>query len=183
MFYHVSPIPGLRELKPAVSGHEKPYVYAIDNLAAALLFGAPKDDFDILMDADELGKAVVWECYPNALERIYKGKACSVYTVSEEGFSRGLTGWAPEWVSESIVPVLEETHVADLYSRLMTEKSSGALIVHSYSRSADYRHFVEEELGERLTQWNLLEHFEKKDPRAKLYFQELIRRMKEKNNS
>ena len=46
--YHVSATHKIKELKPHISTHGKSYVYAIDNLVAALLFGAKKDDFDLL---------------------------------------------------------------------------------------------------------------------------------------
>lgn len=52
--------------------------------ASKICFGAPKDDFDLLMDEVD-GIPVLYECYPGAFQRIYAGKNCSLYEVSEEG--------------------------------------------------------------------------------------------------
>lgn len=53
MLYHVSQTAGLSVLKPHLSSHGKPYVYAIENLVTGLLFGVKQDDFDFLIDTDE----------------------------------------------------------------------------------------------------------------------------------
>ena len=90
MLYHASTQTGIKELIPQSSTHGKKYVYALRNRLTAILFGAPKDDFDLLLDEDG-GKPVIYECYPNALKHVYWGKSCSVYSVREEGFLSGQT--------------------------------------------------------------------------------------------
>lgn len=40
-------------------------------IVTALLFGAPKDDFDFIMDINEEGIPEIYECYKNAFEIIY----------------------------------------------------------------------------------------------------------------
>ncbi len=52
ILYHASCVAGLKELTPRASTHGEAYVYAIDNAVTALLFGAPKDDFDVLVDEE-----------------------------------------------------------------------------------------------------------------------------------
>ena len=59
MLYHVSNTGGIKVLKPKISSHKKPYVYAVDNIVTGLHFGAPHDDFDFLIYTDENGKPVV----------------------------------------------------------------------------------------------------------------------------
>lgn len=108
MLYHVSSTAGLKVLEPKTSSHGKAYVYAIENMVTGLLFGAKKDDFDFLLDEDECGNPVVYECYPNAFEKIYRGKCCSVYELEETDFKRGVTGWEPELVCDHEVPVQQE---------------------------------------------------------------------------
>lgn len=41
MQYHISKAKGLSALKPQVSTHKNPYVYAVENVVTGLLFGAP----------------------------------------------------------------------------------------------------------------------------------------------
>ena len=52
MLYHASARPGLEVLEPHVSTHDCAYVYAIRGRITAACFGAPKDDFDLLMDEE-----------------------------------------------------------------------------------------------------------------------------------
>lgn len=59
MLYHVSQQSGLKELVPQMSTHGRKYVYAVNNRLTAILFGAPKDDFDILLDQED-GKPVIY---------------------------------------------------------------------------------------------------------------------------
>lgn len=68
MLYHASQQSGIKELVPQTSTHGKRYVYAINHRLTAILFGAPKDDFDILLDEVD-GKPAIFECYPNALRK------------------------------------------------------------------------------------------------------------------
>ena len=55
MLFHVSSTPDIKVLEPRVSTHGKAYVYAIENLVTGLLFGAKKDDFDLIISTDEAG--------------------------------------------------------------------------------------------------------------------------------
>lgn len=79
MLYHVSDTGGIKVLEPKVSSHGKAYVYAIENLVTGLLFGARWDDFDFILDTNDSGISEVYECYPDAFERIYSGRSCYVY--------------------------------------------------------------------------------------------------------
>ena len=129
MLYHVSPTPGLKTLRPRVSTHKKPYVYAIENRETALLFGAKQDDFDFIISTLPDGRPCICECRPNVFQEVYQGKSCSVYEVSETGFLRGITGWEPELVCGGEVPVLRETAVHDLYQTLLAAEKENARLL------------------------------------------------------
>ncbi len=174
MLYHVSPTPNLRTLTPRISSHHKPYVYVIDNLTTALLFGAKKDDFDFLLDTDDQNQPVLHECYPDAFRKIYQGKGCSVYEVEDKGFLRNITGWAPELVSETEVNVVREVTIPDLYACLLTEESAGRLMVYRYNQSPEYHRLIAGHIVDRLIRFDLLEHFDRVDIRGELYFRPLI---------
>lgn len=154
MLYHASQVFGLTVLLPQTSTHQTPYVYAIRGRLTALCFGAPKDDFDLLMDEGE-GRPVLWECYPGAFRRIYGGKSCSLYAVKETGFLQGKTGWAPELVCPEAVPVLWEERIPDLFLVLSQAAEAGECILHAYSRSPDYQAMLREELTWRIRQLGL----------------------------
>lgn len=154
MLYHASQTPGLLTLQPRASTHGAAYVYAVRTRLTALLFGAPKDDFDLLTD-EENGLPVVWECWPGALRAVYGGRGCSLYTVDEAGFFSGRTGWEPELVCPGPVPVLREERIADLYACLFREQAAGGCVLHRYAAAPAYRAFLRRELAERVRAFGL----------------------------
>lgn len=166
--YHASAVTGLRQLQPHCSTHGVPYVYALRSKCAALLFGAPKDDFDVLMDV-EGDIPVVYECYPNALERVYAGKTCSLYTVKDSGFMEGKTGWEPEWVCPEPVSVVQEERICDLYSRILEEEQQGGCVLHRFAMEEGYQAFIRSEVQERF-RWSGLQQTDlERDPRFVRY--------------
>lgn len=153
MLYHISKTTGLKVLKPHVSTHKKPYVYAIENVITGLLFGAPHDDFDFIIN-EENSIPLIMECYPDAFQSIFKDKACSIYEINDEGFLRGMTSWSPELVSENEVTVVREIPVSNLYLRLLGEEEKGNLIIRRYEDSADYKSIISEHIVDRLIRFD-----------------------------
>ena len=166
MFYHASNIEGLKTLIPKVSTHGKAYVYAINNKITAVCFGAPKDDFDLLMDEKD-GITYLYECYPNALEKIYKEKNCSLYCVDSNRFISGKTGWDAEWVCEDEVPVEEEERIEDIYSYLCKAAEEGECSIHYFSDNPDYLAMLREEFTERVKAFGLTVSEVQNDKRLK----------------
>lgn len=179
MLYHVSAQPGLKVLKPHTSTHKKPYVYAIENIVTGLLFGAVQDDFDFIISTDEDGSPIVYECYPNALEKIYKGKGCSVYEVSEEGFKRGLTSWEDELVNVQEVRVVNEITVADLYDRLLEEEAKGSISIFRYAFSDAYRKRIASHIVDRMIRFEIdLDNILVQDRRFSDYYSGIVKSLK-----
>ncbi len=158
MLYHVSPVHGIAILEPRVSTHGKAWVYAVENRTTGLLFGARHDDFDLILSNTAEGTPVVYECYPDAWEQVYQGKSCSLYTVKEEGFLRGMTGWSPELVCEHAVPVEHETVIEDLALELEKERMAGRLIFHRYEHTAEYKRRIANQVVDRLIRFGVLEN-------------------------
>ena len=175
MLYHASKQEGIIELVPQISTHGRKYVYAINNRLTALFFGAPKDDLDILVDEME-GKPVIYECYPNALKKIYFGKSCSMYELNEEGFLFNQTGWEPELVCEHAVAVVKEEKIGNIYEEIINSIQNGECIFHEYSESEEYLKFLKDELSERIRHWGITDEQMKADPRFELYFNKLLGR-------
>lgn len=183
MLYHVSPTSGLKKLEPRKSTHGKAYVYAVENRVTGLLFGAKQDDFDLMIFTDEHGVPVVYECYPNALEHIYRGKTCSIYCIDGAGFQKGKTSWDAELVCEQTVPVLEELVVKDLYQRLLEEESNGSLELHRYTHDSAYKKKIAGHIVDRLIRFEIdLEHCEEKDRRFATCYKEIVRALRDATN-
>ena len=77
-------------MKPQVSTHKKPYVYASENVVTGLLLGAPHDEFDFII-SEENDIFVIMERYPDAFRLLFKDKECSIYKNNDEEFMRGMT--------------------------------------------------------------------------------------------
>lgn len=174
MLYHVSKTAGLTVLKPHLSSHGKPYVYAIENLVTGLLFGVKKDDFDFLLNTDEAGTPVVYECYPDAFRQKYEGQSCSVYEVEDTGFLRGVTGWTPELVCEREAAVVREQRIPDLYARLLEEEQRGTLTIRRYADDPAYRAMIAAHIVDRLIRFDCLAYFDTQDERGTRYYRALI---------
>lgn len=153
MLYHISKTTGLKILKPQVSTHKKPYVYAIKNVVTGLLFGAQHDDFDFII-SEENGIPFIMECYSGVFQSIFKDKACSIYEINDEGFLCGMTSWSPELVSENEVTVVREIPVSNLYLRLLDEEAKGNLIIRRYEDNADYKRVISEHIVDRLIRFD-----------------------------
>lgn len=180
MLYHVSPVSDLKILKPRISTHGKPYVYAIRNISTGLLFGAKWDDFDFIVSTDKNGVAAVYECYPNAFMRIYKGKKCSLYIVDDDSFHEGRTSWSAELVSEYPVPVRAEIKITDLYERLIKEESLGHLKIYKYRFNTAYKEKITTHITDRLKRFNidLDECLEWDDKRFSIYHRKIIEELR-----
>ncbi len=171
MLYHASSVKGLKLLEPHISTHKKPYVYAIKSAVAACIFGVKHDDFDFII-SNENGTYVIYECYPNAFQNVYKEKSCSLYELNEDGFLSGVTSWSPEYVCESRVPVINEIQITDICSYLLECANRGELIIHYYERTDSYRSMVSKHVVDRLIRFeiNLQQCLQGNDTRFKLYY-------------
>ena len=175
MLYHVSRTSGLKILQPHVSTHKKAYVYAIDNPVTGLLFGTKQDDFDFIISTNEEGIPTVCECYPDAFRKVYQGKSCSVYEVSEKDFQRGMTSWDAELVCESEVAVVNVIIVEDLYERLLEEECKGTLEIHRYEFCDAYRKKIAVHIVDRLIRFEVdLKKCIEKEGRFSTYYKDII---------
>ena len=173
MLYHASQTSGLKELTPHISTHGKPYVYAIAGRLTALLFGAPKDDFDFIMDDFVCNDATNAGIYTLSLP-VALPSSCSLYEVDEDGFLCGKTSWAPECVCERAVPVVRETFIADLFTELMCAAENGELVVNAYRDDAEYKSLIREQISARVALWGLTEEQLRSDKRFARYHNKLL---------
>lgn len=173
ILYHASHIPNLTLLHPHKSTHGESYVYAINSRLTSILFGAKKDDFDLIID-EENNIPILWECYPDALKTIYSQKSCSLYYVSKDGFLSGKTSWDAELVNPDVVPVICEEQIEDIYQELLNAQKRQKCIIHSYSNLESYKNFLKEELSERILLYGLSDESMQSDPRFVKYLNQLL---------
>ncbi len=159
--YHVSVEPNIKVLEPRVSSHGKPYVYATQHLAFALLFGTKKSNgnFDGMYGIKG-GKPFFYEAYKDALKRRFEGQTCYIYEVDVTTFKEGQTSFKGEVVSEQPVKVIKCTEIKDLYQYLQELIKEGRLDFKPYSLDEDYQKAINEHIKNRLIKFHI---FEKKD--------------------
>ncbi|MCL2621428.1 MAG: hypothetical protein FWD32_00105 [Firmicutes bacterium] len=173
--YHVSKTTDLKFIEPRISTHSKPWVYAINNLTTALIFGAQKDDFDFILGINKKGQTVLEETYPNAFEIIYKEKACSIYELENSGFCEDKTSWKAEIVSENKTKVIRETKINDLKSVLENEIKKGNLVLNKFENTKEYKTKVSKHITDRLIRFNILD--KEIRPSIQEHFGEIIKQL------
>lgn len=128
ILYHGSSIGGLKELKPFLSEHGKPYIYFTSNPVVALLYAVHPVDkpfswYPYGFDAD--GTVVYSEYYPNAFADIYKGKTGYLYECDHVSNVNNPTNINCAYTCESPVPVCHSTKIDDLYTKFMDFQQEG----------------------------------------------------------
>jgi len=85
-----------------------------------------------------------------------------------------VTNWDAELVCENEVPVLRETVIEDLYSRLLDEASRGNLIIHKYQQNIEYKKMISEHIVDRLIRFDAFKRLDS-DIRFKKYYKKIIK--------
>ena len=83
-YYHCSPTPGLRGLKPGTPQYfGKPYlVYMTTSLPMALFYGI--QNFEYTYGYRKTGQLYFAEYFPDTLQTLYAGKSASLYLYAPE---------------------------------------------------------------------------------------------------
>lgn len=141
--YHCSPVPGLTVLEPSETRYfGKPkQVCLTASLPMALLYGVKH--FEYTYGYTKERSIYYEECFPGALEELYRGKAASLYRCARRK-DMETTQIPNEYVTARPVPVAEETVVPDVYEALLEQERLGNLRVIRY-----------EERSEESRQWYL----------------------------
>ncbi len=134
-FYHCSPTPGIRVLRPAApTAFGKPKgVYLATLLPMALMYGVRNYEYTYGYTKD--GRIYLDEYFPDALETIYRGKSASLYICAPE--STAPTRIPNEAVSESDVAVVEEIRIPDVCEALLEQERLGALVICRYAEQTE----------------------------------------------
>lgn len=130
MYYHCSPISGLRVLNPGTpEGFGKPKgVYLTTLLPMALMYGIR--NYEYTYGYTKEGQIYLDEYFPDALETLYRGKSASLYICQPD--STYITRIPNEAVSEGPVKVLEEIFIPDVAEALLEQERLGNLPIRRY---------------------------------------------------
>lgn len=126
LVYHCSPTAGIRVLEPSVTKYfGKPrQVCLTASLPMALFYGITH--FEYTYGYTREGAIYYMEYFPNALEKLYRGKAASLYRCVRRPDMEE-TAIPNELVTALPVPVAEELPVPDLWEALLDQERQEAL--------------------------------------------------------
>ena len=167
MYYHASPVEGIRQLEPRVSNHSVPLIYfskkrenVLVYLSNAVEKYCQETGFEYAgrwqkwgpYGFDKDGIQRLEEYYPDALVKTYQGVSGYIYraeAVTDSGFALGI----PDGVTSSEpVTVAGVEFVPDAYEAILDAESSGRIRILRYG-----------EMSEKMRAWNrrtILEEYE-----------------------
>lgn len=146
MYYHASPVPGIKILEPRISNHGAPLVYFSKKRENVLVYlSNAVEKFCRDTGFTHSGKWTKWgpygfqngllqleEYYPNALEETYRGVSGYIYySNSIQEVSRDIA--IPDAAASSLpVPVDDGEFVPDAYEEILDAERRGLLLVTRY---------------------------------------------------
>lgn len=130
MYYHCSPVRGLRELIPQKPKHFDKHarVYMTTSLPMALMYGVR--NFEYTYGYTKEGQIYFEEYFPDALRLLYSGKSASLYECVPVTVET--TDIPNEAVCAQPVPVLREIHIPDVMEALLEQQRLGNLVIRRY---------------------------------------------------
>ena len=134
-YYHCSPTAGLTVLEPRKPAtFDKPArVYMTTLLPMALMYSI--QNYEYTYGYTQEGQIYLEEYFPNALEIWYRGKSASLYLCDPEKTESSKI--PNEAISETVVPVLQETHIPDALEALLEQERQGALVIYRYHQLSE----------------------------------------------
>ena len=156
VLYHGSTIGNLKIIKPTISTHNKPYVYATPLIGIAVGYLGRWNDFDIGTGTFNSVPYIV-ERYPNAMKKIFRNTGY-IYTVDPHGFTNKmqmdgkiqLTGF--ELVNSHPVKVISMEVIENPYQYILNLRDSD-LTVYLYP---DRPSFIPEDDHDLIDKANIL---------------------------
>lgn len=158
ILYHGSSVGNLKELKPFLSEHKKPYVYFSANPVVALLYAVrpvpkPFSWYPYGFDGD---KVVYSEYYENAFYDTYNGKTGFLYACEELTNVSNPTNITCAYTCEEPVSVEQQIIIEDLYLKFMEYQSLGKFKIKGNNLiSKNEMNMVTEDLKMMISEHNL----------------------------
>lgn len=161
IYYHGSPIGVLKELKPFLSEHGKPYIYFATNPLVALLYAVkpvPKPFSFYPYGFDKNGCVVYSEYFENAFYDLYKGKEGYLYECDNLINVDAPTQINCAYTSTEPIKIDRATKILDLYVFYKEQEEKGLFkIKHRNEISDKEMTFVYSELRKDIENHNLLQ--------------------------
>ncbi len=147
MFFHASPVEGIKILEPRVSNHNIPLIYFSSKREKVLVYlSNAVEKYCRETGYEYTGKWHKWgsygftqdgvlrleEYYPNATMDTYKGVSAYIYSVSSIMDIKRLDEIPFAYISNHSVAVENCEYIADAYEAIMQAVADGKIILEKY---------------------------------------------------
>lgn len=154
ILYHGSDSAGLKELRPHISEHKKPYIYFASNPVVATLYTvhkAPRPYHWFPYGFNRDNTPVYTEYYPHALADVYRGQRGYLYLCSKLPALENPTEINCAYVCEKPVPVDRCIVLDDVYRSLLDYEKAGLFVIRRYEELSEKQkenilNMIEEEI-------------------------------------
>ncbi len=160
ILYHGSSIPNLKELKPCISEHKKPYIYFSTNIVVAALYTVhkikrPYNWFTYGFNKD--GIPIYTEYYPNALADVYGGHCGYIYQCRKTEDMGSLTNINDAYVCSDSIVVDECVKIDDVYINLLKYEKDDSLIIRRFEELSDEQRInINKQMQQEISKYDLL---------------------------
>lgn len=159
LLYHGSPVADLKELKPYLSEHGKPYIYFAENPLVALLYAVkpvPKPFSFYPYGFGNDGSIVYSEYFENAFKILYDGQKGYLYECDSINNTEQPTQIKGVYTCKANVKVNRVTEINNLYEYYIDQEKSGLFkIKHFNDISEKEMNFVLDDMKNTAEQYNL----------------------------
>ena len=138
ILFHGSSVPGISNLRPFASNHDKPYVYLTHSKILATIYAhnpmkRPNGFFTYWWDKD--GVLCYDEYFENQMEEIYAGQKGFVYVCQGDFPQMEKMPWV--YLSEGKVLAEECLEIPDIYTQLLCYEKDGLLKVRRWKNASE----------------------------------------------
>ena len=162
--YHGSDNGDIKELKPILSNHNKPYVYLITNKALAVMYAynaLPRPNGFFTYGFNKDGTPYYDEYFEGQLEKLYKGKSGYLYEFESEKLNVvTLPQIKGAYVSEEVVKTNTPIFIEDIYEEMLKLEKEGLITINRYNEASEsrkllYKKIIQNEIENKELKENL----------------------------
>jgi hypothetical protein len=132
--YHASPEQDLKILVPNISTHQKPWLYASNDIVVAATFlSSLGGDFYCSVGRDIYSKKIyICERQIGGFEKRYANTKGSIYTLSSTTFGNDARCWQEELVTTESIKPIKENKIENVITHLKDYEKENQLLIIRY---------------------------------------------------
>lgn len=148
MLYHGTDNGSIRQLRPLISEHGKPYIYFAENMVVAAFYTVHRvaRPYNWFPYGFQNGIPVYYEYYPDALRDVYGGRTGYLYCCEESPDMKNPTSIHGAFVCEHPVEPKAVLPINDLLSWFLEKEANGACKIARYDPNRNIEPMIRSEI-------------------------------------